>query len=719
MVIKTNIHIPAARTIVFIILISFCAVLFTPFMGAEDTGSSPSSRVVTFNTELIFDEELDDGVLTLYPEDRYFFYIRVTNTWTQNDTYRLEISGVHSGWSIVFSDKSVETEIDIAGGDGTNSEDVLIIVKIPETAKKNEYSDLEIKVTSINTETGITPEGTTTLVENLMIVINYIEPHVILETKESTLDVFPAGDPASFIINVQNLGFETLDYYPPEPQELMLPEDWSAEIPMASTAMPLAPATEDYFIVNITAPSDAGVFERVRVTVEGSVSSQNTTILPVELTVSVKQIHDLEIAGPKEFTVLEPLKTMGYELTVRNDGNGPENVLFSLNTPAGTTSWDSLISDSSYVLSAGNQHTITINFTPVSDAKNGEYQFNFVANLMDSDKIVQTEIFATAVTINYVPDLAIEDSDITFSDAFLEPEQVVTINATIHNKGIVPAYNVTVAFDLTTKGGSKKSIGEQTLDVIPAGQSVSISIDWSVDPATSLISVELDPDNSRPETDELNNIGAQTVVILQPHSAPPASDSSGFSGFMGIGTVGSIVVLTALISITAAMAVVSLSTEAGRYGLLTAFAPLYTKVRREDVLLHETREMVYDYVKSHPGEHFRAIMNKLSLTNGTLAHHLYTLEKQEFIKSERDGPYKRFYPRGYKFTGSVMEINGLQKKILDAIEEAPGITQKQLAKVLGISPPTVNYHIKTMTGARLVDVQRNGKETQLFRIKAE
>ena len=277
----SNLYIPAARVISLIILFSFIAALFIPFLGADEVSINPDSRVVTFETELVFDEEPENGVLTLYPGNYYYFNTRITNLYSINDTYRIELSGIHAGWTIGFADKSVQTEVSISSDEGVNSEDVLIIVKIPETAKKDEYTDLEIKTTSINSESGITPDGTTSLTENLMIVINYVEPHVILETKEPVKEVLPAGEPASFSIFVQNLGFETLDYYPPEPQELNLPEGWTAEIPRASAAISLAPASEDQFFVNITAPKDAGVQERVRATIKGSVSTMNTTILPV------------------------------------------------------------------------------------------------------------------------------------------------------------------------------------------------------------------------------------------------------------------------------------------------------------------------------------------------------------------------------------------------------------------------------------------------------
>jgi DNA-binding MarR family transcriptional regulator len=328
-------------------------------------------------------------------------------------------------------------------------------------------------------------------------------------------------------------------------------------------------------------------------------------------------------------------------------------------------------------------------FIPTYETKSGSYQFTLKIDVLDEDSIIQTELYTTTIQIEYVPDLYVGDKDISFSDTSLEQDQNTLINATVHNLGIVPAKNVTVEFLLTTKGGSLKQIGTVSLNEIPAGGSETASLKWNVDPATSTIIVKVDPLNTTMEVDEENNEGFyQSFFILQPPPQTPESKSGSGGGVAGIGTLGAVAVLTALISITSVMFVVTLSSEAGRYSFMSFFMPLY-------------------------------IMSKLSLTNGTLAHHLYTLEKQEFIKSERDGPYKRFYPHGYTFSGSVMEVNGVQKKIIDLVESHPGITQKELAKLLSISPPTVNYHIKALVGSRLVELQRNGKETKCFRIRAE
>jgi predicted transcriptional regulator/uncharacterized membrane protein len=676
----------------------------------DNNNSNSRESSPSFTVEMIFNEQVKDQRIVLYPGNYYNLNLRLTNTGDVNDTYQLAIIGIPSGWLVGFPEIT-EMDVDLnAVAYGQNAQDIFVQIKVPDSAEKGNYP-IQFKATSVlsaNTQS-----------QTLTVSVNYMPPHILLGTKETDKEVEPGGTPANFEIEVKNLGFDTVTYYPPEEDEFILPTDWTIEIQVAGEPIQIEPADSRNFDVNISVPDDAGVQEWVKLEIKGFTTSTNSTIIPVELFVRVKQIHKIDIIAPSSQLVLQPFKEIFYDLKVENNGNGPENLKFGLDLPEGTENWNIHLSGSTHTVPAGSHHLITLNYTPPLDAKNDFYELDFLVDIMDSSTVIQTETFTTINEIRYVPDLTIYVSDIQFSDFYLESAQTISINATVHNVGIGPALDVSVEFIMTSQAGSQKTIGTAQLDQVPSGGSTIATLEWEVDPATSSIMVVLDPQNKTFEINEKNNYAVQSVFIIQPSVTPPKESSGGGAGVASIGTLGAVIVLTALISITSVMVIVTLNTEAGRYGFLTFFFPLYTKVRREDVLMHETREMVYDYVKSHPGDHFRAIMSKLSLTNGTLAHHLYTLEKQEFIKSERDGPYKRFYPKGYKFMGSVMEVNGIQKKILDVIEENPGISQKRVAHLLSVSPPTVNYHIKTLTGARLVDLQRNGKETRCYRIQAE
>jgi DNA-binding MarR family transcriptional regulator len=135
---------------------------------------------------------------------------------------------------------------------------------------------------------------------------------------------------------------------------------------------------------------------------------------------------------------------------------------------------------------------------------------------------------------------------------------------------------------------------------------------------------------------------------------------------------------------------------------------LYSKLVREKVLEHETRRMVYDHIREHPGIHYRAILDELSLKMGVLTHHLGTLEKENYIKSVPDGIYRRYYPAGTKIVPSL-HLTDIQQRIVTVILENPGISQSGVAAQLGLNRMHVNYHVKKLAGKCIVKVNYDEK----------
>ena len=159
-------------------------------------------------------------------------------------------------------------------------------------------------------------------------------------------------------------------------------------------------------------------------------------------------------------------------------------------------------------------------------------------------------------------------------------------------------------------------------------------------------------------------------------------------------------------------------TEVGRYGFLSLLVPLYVRLTRSQVLDHFVRGQIYEYIKLNPGDHYSSIRRELSLSNGLLAYHLSVLEKQNFVKSQRDGKLKRFYPVDMTIPRKKgVRLSDLQVKMLRRIDKNPSITQGQLAGLLGVSRQTVNHNIKLMERAGVLESERDGGSLT-YRVKS-
>jgi predicted transcriptional regulator len=161
------------------------------------------------------------------------------------------------------------------------------------------------------------------------------------------------------------------------------------------------------------------------------------------------------------------------------------------------------------------------------------------------------------------------------------------------------------------------------------------------------------------------------------------------------------------IILTAAIAV-AWGIETSKVSLLGLGLPLYTKLRKERVMDDFTRGRIFGYIGANPGEHFNAIKRALDLPNGTFAHHLNVLEREGYIKSQTDGMFKRYYPMDMKVPTSEGGLKRTQVLILEVVGESPGISQREIASVLGLSSSTIGYHMKDLLHEGYIKKERRG-----------
>jgi predicted transcriptional regulator len=119
------------------------------------------------------------------------------------------------------------------------------------------------------------------------------------------------------------------------------------------------------------------------------------------------------------------------------------------------------------------------------------------------------------------------------------------------------------------------------------------------------------------------------------------------------------------------------------------------------------REKILHFIANHPGVHLREIKRGVNLAMGMIQYHLTVLEKEKKIVSLRSGIYKRFYPN-LVFGDNQMVLLGalsqeIEREIILFIIQNPGATQKDAAEFAGISPPTLNWHMKKLISFGIVE----------------
>jgi predicted transcriptional regulator len=333
--------------------------------------------------------------------------------------------------------------------------------------------------------------------------------------------------------------------------------------------------------------------------------------------------------------------------------------------------------------------------------------------------------------LEVLPDFEIREKEIELTTGNVTVNEIIELVVPIHNLRPPPERNVTVHL---IQQSTNISIGETVyntykIDILFGNYKEILTLTWRGNTSYQYLKVWVDPNNNITEIFEENNYAIIPVNVSQPPiiiEDKPKNDNNTKQNqipYLFYIITGSVIFSLLILFIT-------VSTEIGNYRLFLLFAPLYSRVTGDKILEHQLRLKIYSYIRAHPGDHYRSIMAKLKIKNGTLVHHLSRLEQEELIKSERDGYFKRFYPVGMRIPKSDVgmyypegiatynigehQVSAIQLRILRIIKKEPGLTQKEISQRVKESRRVVNYHVKLLEQHELIKIIKNGRETQCY-----
>jgi hypothetical protein len=97
--------------------------------------------------------------------------------------------------------------------------------------------------------------------------------------------------------------------------------------------------------------------------------------------------------------------------------------------------------------------------------------------------------------------------------------------------------------------------------------------------------------------------------------------------------------------------IVYTATETGRYKFIRLLGtPFIHRIGKEEVLKHELRNALLEFIKSNPNIHFKLIKKEFKRGTGTLAYNLSVLERKNHIISRSKGLYRLFNPKSEELT---------------------------------------------------------------------
>lgn len=122
---------------------------------------------------------------------------------------------------------------------------------------------------------------------------------------------------------------------------------------------------------------------------------------------------------------------------------------------------------------------------------------------------------------------------------------------------------------------------------------------------------------------------------------------------------------------------------------------------------------VLRYVLEHPGSYLRQIRRALDISMGTTQYHLGLLEKAGRIVSNKHGLFRYYFAAGVFHDQEKNLLETLShetaRKILLHIIERGNPTQSDIVDNVGLSSPSVSWHVRRLTDSQVITEVREGK----------
>ncbi|MFA5254501.1 MAG: winged helix-turn-helix transcriptional regulator [Methanoregula sp.] len=140
----------------------------------------------------------------------------------------------------------------------------------------------------------------------------------------------------------------------------------------------------------------------------------------------------------------------------------------------------------------------------------------------------------------------------------------------------------------------------------------------------------------------------------------------------------------------------------------------YRRVRNENVLDQDVRSRVFSYIKENPGIHLRGLAGEMQIKLGTLRYHLNVLRLTHKITVAEDPASVRFYENSGTYSETEQQVlkhlrNPTTRRILAILLARPSATRQEIADSVGITGPSITWHMKRLEEDHLVTMQKAGR----------
>jgi predicted transcriptional regulator len=123
-----------------------------------------------------------------------------------------------------------------------------------------------------------------------------------------------------------------------------------------------------------------------------------------------------------------------------------------------------------------------------------------------------------------------------------------------------------------------------------------------------------------------------------------------------------------------------------------------------DPLFNSTeKRKIYNILLKHPGLHLTKISTLLNIPIVVVEHHLKELEKDHIVISRNDSGYSSYYITEQQLISKEKRTNETQNKILNLIQQNPGLHLSKIAELMNMRLSLAQYHLHNLERKNVIN----------------
>lgn len=146
---------------------------------------------------------------------------------------------------------------------------------------------------------------------------------------------------------------------------------------------------------------------------------------------------------------------------------------------------------------------------------------------------------------------------------------------------------------------------------------------------------------------------------------------------------------------------------------------LYTRIAREKILDHESRERLLAAIQASPGVAVADVADRVGLARNTAVYHIRRLESEGLVTTQRQGRTRLCFVAGSARERTQADAlatlrHETTRSMAQAIRTQPGLDQQSLCARFGVTPSLAHWHATRLVASGIVRKVREGRHVRYY-----